>query len=273
MVSKAGSSPRVQVPGCSTTGGPLVSTAAIPPLWELFRTRIEPLTFTDLTHAFHPGQPHFPAFPDEARETVFDYPKGHAFQVHRYSHVGQWGTHVDPPVHFIDGGRAVDDLPVKDMILPLVVLDISTRAAASADAVPELADVAAWEAAHGRIPAGSFVALRTDWHRRWPDPAAMANRDAAGLSHTPGWSQDVLACLLEDRRVAAVGHEQTDTDPGLATSAGDYSLERYVLGQDRWQIELIANLDRVPPAGALLVAAWPKPKGGSGYPARLFALH
>jgi kynurenine formamidase len=73
--------------------------------------------------------------------------------------------------------------------------------------------------------------------------------------------------------VLAIGHEQTDTDPGLATSRGDYSLEHYVLGRDRWQIELVANLDAVPEAGALLIAAWPKPRGGSGYPARLFAIH
>ena len=250
-----------------------MSAAKSHALWELFRERIAPLTFTDLTHAFHPGQPHFPAFPDEERDTVFDYPKGHAFQVHHYSHVGQWGTHVDPPVHFIDGGRAVDDLPVTEMILPLVVLDISARASSDADAVPVPADVEAWEARNGRVPAGAFVALRTDWGKRWPDPAAMANKGADGVSHTPGWSRDVLTLLFEGRGITAVGHEQTDTDPGVATSKGDYSLEHYVLGLDRWQIELVANLDRVPEAGALLVATWPKPQGGSGYPARLFALH
>jgi kynurenine formamidase len=250
-----------------------MSTHVSHPLWDLFRTRIEPLTFTDLTHAFHPGQPHFPAFPDETRESVFDYPLGHAFQVHRYSHVGQWGTHVDPPVHFIDGGRTVDDLPVKEMILPLVVLDITARVMETPDAVPTLGDITAWETRNGRIPAKAFVALRTDWHRRWPDPEAMANKDAEGRSHTPGWSRDVLTCLFESREVLAIGHEQTDTDPGLATSRGDYSLEHYVLGRDRWQIELVANLDAVPEAGALLIAAWPKPRGGSGYPARLFAIH
>ncbi|MFJ9713788.1 cyclase family protein [Streptomyces sp. NPDC101234] len=249
------------------------STAPEPPLWALHRELIGKTVRTDLTHAFHPGQPHFPAFPDEKREMPFDMSRGDGFNVHLYTIVGQWGTHVDPPVHFVDGARPLDEIPVDEMILPLVVLDITERVDADPDAVPTLADVAAWEARNGRVPEGAFVALRTGWGRRWPDPAAMANKDAAGVSHYPGWSAEVLTYLFEEAGVTAIGHEQTDTDPGLATSAGDFSLESYVLERDRWQIELMADLDRVPEAGALIVATWPKPQGGSGFPARVFALH
>ncbi len=159
------------------------------------------------------------------------------------------------------------------MILPLVVLDISERAASDADATPVLRDVERWEAEHGRIPARAFVALRTDWSHRWPDAAAMANTDSDGVSHTPGWSREVLTFLIEERDIAGVGHEQTDTDPGVATSAGDFSLERFLLERDRWQVELLVSLDRVPAAGAAVVATWPKPQGGSGFPARVFAIH
>ncbi|WP_258070892.1 cyclase family protein [Pseudoclavibacter sp. AY1F1] len=228
---------------------------------------------TDLTHAFHSGQPHFPAFPDEEREELFSLERGDGFTAHRYSIIGQWGTHVDPPSHFAAGGRTLDELPVSEMILPLVVLDISERAAADSDATPVLRDVERWETEHGRIPARAFVALRTDWSRRWPDAVAMANMGADGVSHTPGWSREVLAFLIEERDIAGVGHEQTDTDPGVATSAGDFSLERFLLERDRWQIELLASLDRVPVAGAAVVATWPKPQGGSGFPARVFAIH
>lgn len=76
----------------------------------------------------------------------------------------------------------------------------------------------------------------------------------------------------EERKITASGHETTDTDPGLATSKDDYSLETCVLERDRYQIELLTNLDQVPEAGALVVAALPKPKGGSGFPARVFAI-
>jgi kynurenine formamidase len=242
-------------------------------LWAGMQQLLAGRTFTDLTHSFHPGQPHFPAFPDETREALFDLERGDGFTAHRYSIVGQWGTHVDPPSHFIRGGRTLDQIPVREMVLPLVILDISRKVVLDHDATPRLADVKDWEDRNGTIPPGSFVALRTGWSQRWPDPDAMANRDAEGISHTPGWSREVLTFLLEQRSVAAVGHEQTDTDPGASTSRQDFSLETYVLAQNRWQIELLANLAGIPEAGSVVVAAWPKPQGGSGFPARVFAVH
>ena len=242
-------------------------------LWNFYRASLAGAIFTDLTHPFHPGQPHFPAFPDEERELFFDFDKGNGFQVHHYSFVGQWGTHVDPPVHFIKGGRTLDQLAVSEMILPLVVLDISARVASNPDATPTLDDLTAWEKRNGKIPDKSFVALRTDWSKRWPDEKLFYNRGLDKVSHCPGWSKDVLQELFEKRGITAVGHEQLDTDPGLATSAGDFSLEHYVLSLDRWQIEVMANLDKVPEAGALIMASWPKAKGGSGFPARVVAIH
>lgn len=244
-----------------------------PQLWSAYRELARTTVRTDLTHAFHPAQPHFAGFPDEQRGMAFDMEQGDPFTTHQYTLVGQWGTHVDPPSHFVAGGRTLDRVPVTEMILPLVVLDITDRVESDPDAVPTLDDVARWERRNGRVPEGCFVALRTGWSRHWPDHAAMANKDEAGTSHTPGWSLDVLRYLLEEAGVTAVGHEQTDTDPGLATSAGDLSLERYVLGRDRWQIELLANLHLLPESGALIVATWPKPQGGSGFPARAFAIH
>lgn len=241
-------------------------------VWDALKATLAGRKFTDLTHAFHPGQPHFPAFPDEVREAVFDLERGDGFTAHRYSIIGQWGTHVDPPSHFIPGGRTLDRIPVQEMILPLVVLDIADAVAADPDSTPTMQDVRRWEERNGAVPEGSFVALRTGWSSRWPDAAAMANRDSEGISHTPGWSRDVLTFLIEERRVAAVGHEQTDTDPGRATSRQDFSLETYVLAQDRWQIELLANLGDLPEAGAAIVASWAKPLGGSGFPARVFAI-
>jgi kynurenine formamidase len=133
-------------------------------------------------------------------------------------------------------------------------------------------DIKAWETKHGPIPARAFVAMRTDWSERWPDPDAMRNADADGVAHYPGWSLAVLEYLYEECNVTATGHETTDTDPGVSTSRGDYSLETYVLSTNHYQIELLANLDEVPEAGALVVVAFPKPKNGSGFPARVFAI-
>lgn len=245
-------------------------------VWSILKNK----EYVDLTHTFGPGIPHWPDFPDEQRELLYWYDEhppgpgtlGTGFYAQRFTHVGQWGTHVDPPAHFIRGLRTLDEIEVKEMIMPLVVIDVHEQVAENSDYTITMDDLWAWEMKYGRIPQGSFVAMRTDWSKRWPDRDAMQNKDAAGIAHYPGWSLEALTYLYEDRHITASGHEPTDTDPGIATSRGDYSLEAYILGTDHYQVELLTNLDLVPEAGALVVVTFPKPLEGSGFPARVFAI-
>lgn len=247
-----------------------------PPLLEALE-KLRGGRFVDLTHPFGPGVPHWKGLPDMEVETLYGHEpgagtRGSGFFIQRYSLAGNWGTHVDPPAHFVKGLRTVDQIDVREMVLPLVVLDVHQAVRANPDYTPTMDDVRAWESRHGEIPSGAFVALRTDWSKRWSDADAFRNLDANGVSHAPGWSLDVLRYLYEVRKVTATGHETMDTDPGSATSKDDYALEAYVLGRDAYQIELLANLDRTPEFGAVVVASFPKPLGGSGFPARVFAI-
>ncbi len=249
---------------------------AAPSLWPVQQMLVG-RKMVDLTHAFAPGIPHWPGFPDEKRQAIYDFEKkpgllGVGFFAEVYSHVGQWGTHVDPPAHFQKGGRTVDQITLPEMILPLVVIDVHAEVAENPDYTLTIERIKKWESDHGPIPARSFVALRTDWSKRWPDGAAMVNKDVEGVAHYPGWSLAALKFIYEERKATATGHETTDTDPGVATSKDDYTLETYVLSHDHYQIELLANLDQVPEAGAIVFATFPKPKGGSGFPARVFAI-
>ncbi len=227
--------------------------------------------FVDLTHTFSPTTPHWKGFGEEKVTTLYSIKKD-GFKVQQFTHVGQWGTHIDPPAHFHEGLRTLEQIPPKEMLLPLVVIDVHAKVASNPDYTLTLEDVHAWEAKHGRIPQHAFVAMRTDWSKRWPDQDAMQNLDAAGVAHYPGWSKPVLKLLYEDRRITASGHETTDTDPGVATTKDDYSLESYLLSLNHYQIEMLANLDQVPEAGALIIVTWPKPEGGTGFPARVFAI-
>jgi kynurenine formamidase len=227
--------------------------------------------FVDLTHAFAPGTPHWKGMPDETVKRPFTIAHD-GFNIDIFTHPGQWGTHVDPPAHFHEGMRTVDRIDPNQFVLRLVVLDVHDAVARNPDYVVTLADVKAWEQRHGPIPEGAFVALRTDWSKRWPDNAALQNVDARGVAHYPGWSREVLTYLYETRHITASGHETTDTDPGSATTRDDYSLESYILGTDHFQIELLANLDQVPEAGALVLVSFPKPENGSGFPARVVAV-
>ncbi|WP_100470696.1 cyclase family protein [Mycobacteroides abscessus] len=241
-------------------------------------TTLRTCEWTDLTHAFHPGIPHSPAFEAEARHavsTISESPDGSlsGFLSHEYRHVGQWGTHVDPPAHFVPGLRHQDEIPVHEMVLPLALIDVEPQVRTDADYTITCDDLAGWEHRNGPIPEGSFVALRTGWSRRWPSQQRMLNADTDGIMHYPGWSLEVLQALFERRGVVACGHETTDTDPGVSVSRGDSSLERYVLGTNHYQIELLANLGNLPETGAIIIATWPKALHGSGFPARVFAIH
>jgi kynurenine formamidase len=144
--------------------------------------------------------------------------------------------------------------------------------AADPDFALSAADVRAWEGRHGRVPPAAFAALRTGWSRRWPDPVATANEDAAGVRHTPGWSVEALRFLCEERDIVACGHDTGDTDPGVLVTRGECPAETYILATGRYQIEFLTRLDEVPAAGAIVVAAFPKPERASGFPARVFAV-
>ena len=137
--------------------------------------------FVDLTHTFGPKTPHWKGFGEETVTTLYTIKKD-GFKVQQFTHVGQWGTHIDPPAHFHEGLRTVDQIPATEMVLPLVVLDVHAKVAKNPDYTLSVEDVQAWEAKHGRIPPHAFVAMRTDWSKRWPNQDAMQNLDAAGVA-------------------------------------------------------------------------------------------
>ena len=197
---------------------------------------------------------------------------GDGARIDRYSFPGQWGTHVDPPVHFVNGLRTLDEITLREMIAPLVVIDIHKQAELNPDYAVTMADIEQWETNNGRIPDSAFVALRTDWSKRWPDVKRYYNYDDTGVGHYPGWSKEVLEFLHTHRNIVAIGHETADTDPGVFGSIGQYPLETYHLQQNKYQIEMMTNLDQLPESGAVIIATWPKPKSGSGFPARVFAI-
>src|SRR6202050_2841326 len=131
-------------------------------------------TFVDLTHSFGPETPVWAGF-GQAKMTPAADPKTHepytiakdGFRTIYYEMVGQYGTHVDPQAHFAADGTTMDDIPLKQMILPLVVLDDTPFLAKDPNHAFSVADLRTWERQHGRIPKGAFVALRTDMSKDW----------------------------------------------------------------------------------------------------------
>src|ERR1044071_728114 len=135
---------------------------------------IQSKTLVDLTHSFSPTTPVWGGFGQATMSAACD-PKTHrpytieqdGFRTIFYSMVGQYGTHVDPPAHFRSDGLTMDQIPLRDMILPLVVFDVTPLLAKDPNHALSVDDVKAWEAQHGRVPAGAFAALRTDMSKAW----------------------------------------------------------------------------------------------------------
>ena len=183
------------------------------------------------------------------------------------------GTHFDAPVHWITGrdlpDNATDTIPPSHLIAPGVVVDVSAAAAADPDLVITPAHLEEWEAAHGRLPAGAWLLLCTDWSKR--HGAAYTNRDETG-AHTPGPSADAVRMMVE-RGVHGLGVETIGTDAGQAHLFDPpYPAHTLLHGAGRYGLQCLTNLDQLPPTGAMIIAAPLKIVGGSGSPLRVLAL-
>ncbi|MDB6371144.1 cyclase family protein [Photorhabdus bodei] len=234
-------------------------------------TLLKSKKWVDLTHSFDKDSPHFFMLDSAEVKTLFDYKDG--FFVQQFSFPGQYGTHIDAPCHFVPSTRYVDELELKELVLPLIVLDHSERAKQDPNFSLSKEDILKFEEEYGIIEAGTFVALRTDWSKRWPSQEKMDNKDDSGNNQIPGWGIDALKFLFEERHIKAIGHETFDTDAAKDFRKNNALLgEDYVLKQDTYQIELLANLDQVPVRGAVIFNIVAKPKKASGFPVRSFAI-
>ena len=225
--------------------------------------------FVDLTHSFSPQTPVWSGFGQAKFSPAADPKSGRPYTIKEdgfratyYQMVGQYGTHVDPPAHFAADGITMDKIPLKQMILPLIVLDDTPYIAKDPNHAFSVADLKAWENKHGRVPHGSFVALRTDMYKDWD-----SNPERFKRQPFPAWAFETIKFLYEQRGVTATGHEAMDTD-----TTEKMDSETYILQHGHYQIEVMANLDKVPPTGALIVVTWPKVRDGLGFPARAFAI-
>jgi kynurenine formamidase len=222
----------------------------------------------DLSHPLSPEFPLFPVYnPVEVAER-FSVPDD-GFFVRAWSFDEHCGTHVDAPAHF-GGAATVDEIDPVELLLSAAVLDVRERIAGDDDAVVEPDDVLAWESRHGPLPDRCAVLALTGWGQRAGDPAAYLNADDSDVLHFPGFGVEAAEFLAAERRqVRAIGLDTASLDIGAST---DYPVHVAWLPGGRYGIENLANLERVPEAGAQLFVGAPTFKGGSGGPSRILAL-
>ena len=239
------------------------------------------LKVVDLTQPLGPDTPviglppQFGASPGVTMQTISRFDdKGPAWYWNTISMGEHTGTHFDAPVHWITGkdlpDNRCDTIPVRLFVGPACVLDVTSNVAANEDFLVMPAHVEAWEKAHGRIPVGAWVLLRTGWSKR--AGAAFLNVKADG-PHSPGFHQSTSALLANERQVLGVGVETVGTDAGQAgTFDPPFPNHTIMHGAGRFGLASLCNLDQLPPTGALVIAAPLKIVNGSGSPLRVLAI-
>jgi kynurenine formamidase len=173
------------------------------------------------------------------------------------------GTHIDAPNHFVASPVSVDCLAMELLIRPLVIFDITGRAAREANTLLQVEDIGRWEDRNGRVPEGALAVVRSGWGSRWSAPSAFRNE-----MRFPAVSAEAARLLVEERHVVGIGVDTLSVDNGEADNS---PCHRIVHGAGKYIIENLANLDRVPEYGAFALVAPVPIAGGTGAPARVFA--
>jgi kynurenine formamidase len=240
------------------------------------------LKVVDLTQPLGPDTPviglppMFASSPGVTLEVISRYDdKGPAWYWNTVTMGEHTGTHFDAPVHWITGkdlpDNRCDTIPARRFIGPACVIDCTAEVAKNEDFILMPGHVEAWEKAHGRIPKGAWVLMRTGWSTR-TDPAHFLNVRDDG-PHSPGFHKDTSLLLAKDREVLGVGVETVGTDAGQAgTFDPPFPNHTLMHGHGRFGLASLRNLEQLPATGAVVIAAPLKIVNGSGSPLRVLAI-
>jgi kynurenine formamidase len=253
---------------------PAVASAGDDDLWGVYDRALVRAKYIDLTHTITPNMPVWSGFGPSVFRPAVNPATGLAytyandgFEATSYTlATDQFGTQFDPPAHWAPEQAAIDEVPGSYSVRKLVVIDVSQQVARNPKYFLTVADVKAWEAEHGRIPAGSVVMVRSDWSKRWTDDPVAAKALAADPNF-PSVALDTLKFLHLTRHILFHGHEPLDTDSTPTLEGEDWLMHNGFA-----QAEGVANLDGVPATGCLVSFGFPKFKGGLGGYARYIAI-
>lgn len=260
--------PRVTRRGALLAGATGVLAALVPtPAFAVGHGWGRGRRLQDLTYTFSPDFPVYVETEAATRRDAVTFAES-GYYLQEWSFYEHTATHVDAPGHFDEGGRLSPDLTLDELVVPAVVVDIAARAQDDPDTAVTVDDLLAFERRHGRIPRRSAVLMYSGWQARVGDPDAYRGVDAAGGLHFPGFSAEAADWLVRRRRIAAIGVDTLSLDPGNSTT---FDTHVGLLSADRYGLENVANLDRIPPTGAGIVVGLVPWEEGSGGPCRVFA--
>ena len=230
--------------------------------------------WVDLTHGFSESTIYWPTDTEgfQLEELAFGPTEGGWFYAsYRFAAAEHGGTHLDAPIHFAEGRRTTDRIPISELMGPAAVVDIT--ADVNRDYLVSVDDLTGWEGTNGTIPDGAILLIRTGWADRWADRTAYLGTDLTGQAavaelHFPGISAEAAQWLVDNRGIVAVGIDTPSIDRGQ--SAG-FRAHVILYAENIAGFENVANLDALPATGGYVVALPMKIEGGSGGPLRIVA--
>ena len=228
----------------------------------------------DLTYTFDASTVYWPTAHGFQLEVVSHgrAPGGYFYAANNFCTAEHGGTHMDAPIHFGEGKATADQVAVGAGIGPIVRVDVSDKVATDPDYRLSVDDLRAWEARYGRIPDGAIVIMYSGWGTRWPDRKRYLGTDQPNdTAHLrfPGFSKEAAQFLVTERVIDAIGVDTASMDYGRSQ---DFIVHQIINGANKPGFENLANVDRLPPVGATLIALPMKIGGGSGGPLRAVAL-
>jgi kynurenine formamidase len=232
--------------------------------------------WVDLTHALDADSVFWPTAAEFRHEEVAhgDTEGGWFYSSYNISLSEHGGTHLDAPEHFARGARTADQIPLESLIGPAAVIDVSAACAQDRDYLFTARDILDWEQRNGPLPEGAIVLFRTGFGKFWPDRekymgTVLRGPEGVAALHFPGISREAAQLLANERRIAAVGLDTPSLDNGQSKN---FIAHRILLAKNIPGFENVANLERLPARGAMVIALPVKIRGGSGAPLRIVAL-
>ena len=232
-------------------------------------------TWLDLSYDYSSETIYWPTSEPFRFDTVFagHTEAGFYYTAYKFCSAEHGGTHMDAPIHFSEGKKSVDQLPIEQLVGPAVVIDVSEAALKNRDYLVSTEDIKLWESSNDRLADGQIVLLKTGYGQFWPDAekymgTAERGAEAVAKLHFPGLDPAAAKWLVENRNIKMIGLDTPSIDYGQSTL---YESHQILFEANIPALENVANLDKLPKTGAFVIALPMKIKDGSGAPVRIAA--